>query len=1241
VITAPFGGEVTAVEVTANEQVETGALLLRIKASGQDSTRADGVASVDLTGLAAQPDPGVPPSERVYSTLLSYLLGYDLDPESVRGAIAGQRRLGKVVAPNDPGLLECEDRLLDVFTDVAALYQPKTEPEEEGEYSAGGSKEYLLAYLHWLDADRAGLPAPYREHLERALRRYHVHGLERTPELDQAAVWLFRSFRRVGELTSAVVSVLERRVRHRNLLSHLAVPELRARLDRLAAATQGRYQDVSDLARAVRFDYLDEPVLQAGVAREYAEMERHLDALRADPGGPGRLDRIAELLGCLQALDPMLLRHWLATGQAASADAFREVLLEVVTRRFYQIRDLRDLTVARHGGHLLCSANYEVGNQQIHLVVAYLPLAELPGLATAVAAHLADVDPGRKVIVDARTWRHGGMPSDDDTAPQIAELLPACEFGRQLWRLDVAVTSTTSRSVPRRHGTRQATFRQSADGRFEEELIYRNLHPMLAKRLDLWRLANFRLRRLPSAADVYVFDGVAHDNPEDHRLFALAEVRDLVPVRDASGAVSYPRLELMGLSAISAMRQALAAFPRNDRPAANRIVLYVRPPWGIPPQEWPDIADSFGPVAAAAGLQKVVLRVRIPQPSGKPRESVLHIDGVGRQGVVVRERPLGQEPILPVSPYRQKVLRAQRFGAPYPYEIVRMLAPQPGTVAHFPAGRFAEYDLDEAGQLVPVDRDHGRNTANVVVGLLTNYTAKVPEGMTRVIMLSDPTRGLGNLAEPECRRIIAALGLAGRMGVPVEWFALSSGARVAMDSGTENMDWTAAVLRALIEFTQAGGEVNVIVTGINVGAQSYWNAEATMLMHTRGILVMTPDSSMVLTGKQALDYSGGVSAEDNFGIGGFDRVMGPNGQAQYWAPTLEDACHVLLRHYDHTFVVAGEDHPRRAATEDPADRDIRSSPHPPLADSDFTSVGDVFSGKRNSERKKPFDIRAVLRSVTDADSRPLERWAYWRRADSAVVWDAHIGGFPVCLLGLESRTIPRGGFVPADGPASWTSGTLFPQSARKLARAINAASGNRPLIVLANLSGFDGSPESMRRWQLEYGAEIGRAVTNFRGPIVFVVITRYHGGAFVVFSKRLNDHMETAAVEGSFASVIGGAPAAATVFAREVRARTEADPQLIKLRERLNAAGDQQAAVIRAGLIEASASVRSKKLGEVAQEFDQIHSIHRALAVGSVDQIIPAGELRPYLIDAIARGLARGLGAEDAPHRATSATTAG
>ena len=172
----------------------------------------------------------------------------------------------------------------------------------------------------------------------------------------------------------------------------------------------------------------------------------------------------------------------------------------------------------------------------------------------------------------------------------------------------------------------------------------------------------------------------------------------------------------------------------------------------------------------------------------------------------------------------------------------------------------------------------------------------------------------------------------------------------------------------------------------------------------------------------------------------------------------------------------------------------------------------------------------------------LERWAGMADAETAVVHDVHLGGFPVCLLGIESRPIVRRGFPPSDGPDTWTAGTLFPRSSKKAARAINAASGSRPLVVLANLSGFDGSPESMRTLQLEYGAEIGRAIVNFDGPIVFCVISRYHGGAFVVFSKTLHDNMQVLAVEGSFASVIGGAPAAAVVFSGEVKARTVGRP---------------------------------------------------------------------------------------------------
>jgi acetyl-CoA carboxylase carboxyltransferase component len=244
-------------------------------------------------------------------------------------------------------------------------------------------------------------------------------------------------------------------------------------------------------------------------------------------------------------------------------------------------------------------------------------------------------------------------------------------------------------------------------------------------------------------------------------------------------------------------------------------------------------------------------------------------------------------------------------------------------------------------------------------------------------------------------------------------------------------------------------------------------------------------------------------------------------------------------------------------------------------------------------------------------------------ADTSVVLDAHLGGHPVCVLGVESRPIPRRGSHPADGPDQWTAGTLFPRSSKKTARAINAASGNRPLVVLANLSGFDGSPESLRNIQLEYGAEIGRAITNFDGPIVFCVVSRYHGGAFVVFSGTLNDNMEVLAVEGSYASVIGGAPAAAVVFAREVDKRTAADPRVKELEAAIAAADAVEQAHLRSQLATLRSAVRSEKLGEVAAEFEAVHDIERARRTGSVHAIIPAAELRPRLIAAVERGMER------------------
>jgi hypothetical protein len=67
----------------------------------------------------------------------------------------------------------------------------------------------------------------------------------------------------------------------------------------------------------------------------------------------------------------------------------------------------------------------------------------------------------------------------------------------------------------------------------------------------------------------------------------------------------------------------------------------------------------------------------------------------------------------------------------------------------------------------------------------------------------------------------------------------------------------------------------------------------------------------------------------------------------------------------------------------------------------------------------------------------------------------------------------------------------------------------------------------------------------------------------------------------------------------------------------VTAASGTERAALTAELDELRTSVRAEKLGEVATEFDRVHSIQRAVQVGSVDEVIKASEMRPKIISAI------------------------
>ncbi|MEC8278003.1 MAG: carboxyl transferase domain-containing protein, partial [Myxococcota bacterium] len=565
-----------------------------------------------------------------------------------------------------------------------------------------------------------------------------------------------------------------------------------------------------------------------------------------------------------------------------------------------------------------------------------------------------------------------------------------------LWTRIRSAVSGWSDLLPRRltfswlasAGERHCTF-FNRNGALVEQTLLRDIHPEAARRVELWRLQNFHLERLASDDRVYAFIGKAKRNPKDERLFILAEVFGPVDRLSRAKLWEFERAYFEGLRIL---RDVQAQRTQRTRLRWNWMHFYIHPALELSNAELQEMAREFEPYIRGLSVREVNVRIPLIK-DGEVQHTEFAIRKTGRHRLELTMGQPSYRRLPEMSTYDQRVVQSSRRGCVYPYEIIRMLEGHRSAnqldVPHsdIGQGRFQEYDFNENDAFMPVARPLGMNNCGIVVGIMTNCTLKYPEGMPRVWLASDPTRAMGALAEPECKRIIAALKLAEQLKLPVEWIPVSSGAKISMDSGTENLDWTARVLREIILFTQNGGIINLIIHNVNVGAQSYWNAEASMLMHTKGCLIMTMDGSMVLTGKKALDFSGSVSAEDERGIGGAERIMGPNGQAQFIASDLGDAYRILFEWYRVSYKGETVGAPRRLTTSDSFDRSIETFPYQSHESEGFTIVGDIFSLKTNPGRKKPFSIRALLASVIDQDFGHLERFAHIRDAENAVVWE--------------------------------------------------------------------------------------------------------------------------------------------------------------------------------------------------------------------------------------------------------------
>lgn len=1231
---APVAGTVKEVCVRAGQQVAAGDVLLVIEPAS-DATAENTGARLRLpdqrdpmdrsflqTGGVAADVPNVSAVDRLEPTarqavvaaereeIGSLLLGYDADPGR------SERLLRLLETPLPDGLskpfrreLAAIRHELTIFSDIEQLFVRTPRPGASGGLRPSNEAR-LRVYIRRIRAGGAGLSEGFLALLRKALRHYSIFEITHSDVLERAVLRLLAS-QRGGDLRYRLATGILRRV-IALAASGIALGddgELAKALTRIARM-RGQVPDaLADAAIEAQHVIFEAPALARQHARRGQQLDAWLTAAEANVREPTE-SVLRQLAVAPQAVFARV-ESWLTDADPQR----RAVALRAQLRRLYAPCAL--LAAGRAApastpvqrlefsdGRILYGSSCEAGALS-QTVVQLCEAASREPLGVAALEMI--------VVSPARPAAGEGDPQLADVTPPLivdtplTHVLPAALPARRL-----TVTVVRPGATPWHR-----TFVAAATGLAERGELH-GVHPEAASRVDLDRLSCFELKRLDSPEDIYSFHGRSREMPGDERFFVLADVRGPSEEK-ADMSVHVAEFERAFEAATRALRGLLGARDPRRRLHWNRISAFVAGAVSLDTAAVERLAQRLAPATRHLGLEKVVVRMPVVDRHGPGEHArmveIVITDPTGSSMEVTWREP-HHEPLRPASHYERSVAEARRRGLLYPYEIVRMLTGHAGgngrpdaPPGDLPPGTFAEYDLDpDSPQPVAVrvaERPYGCNSCSVVFGIISTPTDKVPEGMRRVLILSDPTVDMGALGKDECDRLVAAIDLAERLQMPVEWLPVSSGARIAMNSGTENLDATARVVRRIVTFTQAGGAIHIIVHGVNVGAQSYFDALSTMLVHTRGVLIMTPEASMVLTGRAALEASGAVAAEDEVAIGGFERIMGPNGEAQYYAHSLVDAYRILYQHYRYTYVVPGESGPRRLRSDDPPGRPVTEMAFDPDDGQEFLTVGDIFDDRTNPGRKRPFAMRPLMRALIDQDGGHLERWRAMVGAETAVVWDAQLGGRPICLVGVESQNLTREGYRPLDGPAVWSGGTLFPLSSKKVARALNAASGNRPVVMLANLSGFDGSPESMRKLQLEYGAEIGRAVVNFKGSLLFVVVSRYHGGAYVVFSRALNESLHATALEGSYASVIGGSAAAAVVFTREVRARAAADERVGELR-RSGAPREVQERTL--------AAVTIEKRAEVAAEFDAVHTVQRACDVGSLHSIIAAGQLRPYLI---------------------------
>jgi hypothetical protein len=320
-----------------------------------------------------------------------------------------------------------------------------------------------------------------------------------------------------------------------------------------------------------------------------------LDRLSPDPAA-----RAAQIDAMVASGEPIL---------GVFTERHHPVMLEVMTRRYYRIRSLRNVQVTERSGRPLVTAEYTHDGHE-YLIVATVADGAESAAATDLPQLIQAIPAGRTVLLDlyvtSQTPDENGSGAPDARADRIRGKLgpipPAVD------RVAVAVRRpdgeggagpTGSPSAAARTGRRWRTGPSAAGTRWWPNDWACGGSPGSSS------------PGCPRPPDVHLFRIRGREVPDDQRLVVLADVRELTIVRDDAGRITgLPQLERILDACLDSLRSARSADRELARLDWNRIKLYVWPTVEAPLPSWARSSGRWRRAPGALGLEQVMVQFR-------------------------------------------------------------------------------------------------------------------------------------------------------------------------------------------------------------------------------------------------------------------------------------------------------------------------------------------------------------------------------------------------------------------------------------------------------------------------------------------------------------------------------------------------------------------------------------------------------------------------------------------------------